>query len=179
MKIIGTVFAIALLCQAAPAAFAQMSHGSGHGDAASMSKTMSVKVTNAWARASAKSAKAGAAYLTLENAGDAADKLVSASTPVSGRAELHTHIKDGNVMRMREVQHIEVGPHAKVSLKPGGLHVMLMDLKGPLEKGSHFPLTLVFEKAGPVTVEVAIQAAGAMGSGGGKDGAHGHGGVKH
>jgi copper(I)-binding protein len=134
-----------------------------------------VKVSEPWARAAGKRAHAAVAYLTLENFGDAADKLVSASTPAAGRVELHTHIKDGDVMRMRPVQSIEVGPHAKVTLKPGGLHLMLLDLKGPLEKGVTFPLTLRFEKAGEVTVEVAIQAAGAMGAGhGGHGKGHGH-----
>ena len=101
---------------------------------------------------------------------------MSASTPVANKAELHTHIKDGDVMKMREVQSIEIGPHSKVMLKPGGLHVMLMGLKEPLVKGSHFPLTLVFEKAGKMTVDVSVEGVAAMGD----DGGHGmHGGMKH
>jgi copper(I)-binding protein len=172
MKRLSTVFAFVLLTQAGTAALAQMSHdkpGTGH--------TMSgVEVTQAWARASAKMARAGAAYVTLENAGDAPDKLVSASTPVAKKAELHTHIKDGDVMKMRAVQSIEVGPHAKVALKPGGLHIMLMGLKAPLDKGTHFPLTLVFEKAGKMTVDVSVESIAAMGPDGGR-GAHD--GMKH
>jgi copper(I)-binding protein len=101
---------------------------------------------------------------------------VSASAPVANKVELHTHIKDGPVMKMREVASIEVGPHAKVALKPGGLHIMMIGLKKPLEKGSHFPLTLTFEKAGKMTVEVTVEAAGAMGMGG-DHGAHGD--MKH
>lgn len=158
MKRLSTVFAFVLLTQAGTAALAQMNHDKP-----------GVEVTQAWARASAKMARAGAAYVTLENAGDAPDKLVSASTPVAKKAELHTHIKDGDVMKMRAVQSIEVGPHAKVALKPGGLHIMLMGLKAPLDKGTHFPLTLVFEKAGKMTVDVSVEGIAAMGPGGGHD----------
>lgn len=166
MKLMTIIIATAAVLQAASPALAQHMHDA-----------KGVKVAEPWARATGKMAHAGAAYLTLENTGDAGDKLVSASSPAAGRVELHTHIQDGNVMRMRPVQSIEVGPHAKVTLKPGGLHLMMLDLKGPLEKGASFPLTLRFEKAGEVTVEVAIQAAGAMGAGmghGGHGKGHGH-----
>jgi copper(I)-binding protein len=166
MKLMTIIIATAAVLHAASPALAQHMHDA-----------KGVKVSEPWARAAGKMAHAGAAYLTLETAGDAGDKLVAASTPAAGRVELHTHIKDGDVMRMRPVQSIEVGPHAKVTLKPGGLHLMLRDLKGALEKGATFPLTLRFEKAGEVTVEVAIQAAGAMGAGTGHGGhgkGHGH-----
>jgi hypothetical protein len=163
------IIAVAAALQAAPPALAQHMHDAQmHGD-------KSVKVTEPWARAAGRMAHAAVAYLTLENSGDTADKLVAASTPAAGQVVLHMHIKDGDVMRMRPVQSIEVGPHAKVTLKPGGLHLMLLDLKGPLAQGSTFPLTLRFEKAGEVKVEVAVQAAGAMGAGHGEHGkGHGH-----
>lgn len=177
MKFYGYVLAAVLLLQVGPEAFAQTSHGGGHGKMDAGHKTAGVKVTKPWARASAKMARAGAAYMTLENTAEMPDKLLSASTPVAAKAELHTHLKDGAVMRMREVQSIEVGPKATVRLQPGGLHVMLMNLKNPLEKGTNFPLTLVFEKAGAVTVDVTVEAAGAMGTGG--EQGHGHGGMKH
>jgi copper(I)-binding protein len=112
-------------------------------------------------------------YMILENTGNASDRLLSASTPVAKVTELHTHIADGNVMRMRPVKTIDVGPHAKVRLQPGGLHVMLIDLKGPLAAGSSFPLTLKFEKAGEITVDVAVKGAGSMGGEHGQG--HGHG----
>ncbi len=175
MKILTIVFAATLLAQTSPAALAQMSHGmsdDGH-------KMAGVKVSHAWARASAKMARTGAAYVTLENAGAMPDKLVSASAPVADKVELHTHIKDGAVMKMREVESIEVGPHAKVMLKPGGLHIMMIGLKEQLKKGSHFPLTLDFEKAGKVTVDVAIEGPGAMGMGGMKMEGHSAGEMKH
>ena len=136
-----------------------------------------IHASAAWSRATGKMAHSAVVYMELENTGNVSDRLVSASTPVAGRAQLHTEIKDGNVMRMREVKSVEVGPHAKVRLQPSGLHVMLMDLKGPLKKGSHFPITLHFEKAGAVTLDVAVKSPGAlapMGSMGSMGGEHKH-----
>ena len=120
-------------------------------------------VTAAWARAGAPSAKAGAAFLTVTNGGSASDRLIAAETPVADKAELHTHMMDNGVMKMRPVDGIDVAPGTPVTLKPGGLHVMLLGLKQPLTEGSHFPVTLTFDKAGTVTVDVAVQGAAAMG----------------
>ena len=121
-----------------------------------------VTIEKPWARASAGMAKAGAAFMTLRNEG-ATDRLVAASAPVAKVAELHTHIKEGHVMRMRKVEAIEVTGGAVTSLAPGGLHVMLMGLHGPLQEGTSFPLTLTFERAGQMTVDVMVMKAGAMG----------------
>jgi copper(I)-binding protein len=180
LKLIASIFAATLMFQAGGIALAQMSRGSGQdasGTMKDMSKEMTgIEVSRSWARATTSRAHSGAAYVTIMNSGAASDKLVSVSTPVAGRAELHTHIKDGDIMRMRQVQHIEVGPNAMVTLQPGGLHIMMMDLKQPLKKGTTFPMTLVFEKAGETTVEVAVQsiAAKGMDTDRGK-----HGGMKH
>jgi copper(I)-binding protein len=123
-----------------------------------------------WARASAApTVKTGVAYLTLVNVGMEADRLVAAATPVAKKAALHTHTMVGNVMKMRPVQAIEVNPGEPSVLKPGGLHIMLMGLKDPLKEGEHFPLTLTFERAGTVEIQVRIQKPGSMEPG------HGHG----
>lgn len=127
-------------------------------------------VQNPWARATPPTAKNGAAYMVITGGG-AGDRLVSASAPVSERVELHTHIMDGGVAKMREVPAIEVPANGVVELKPGGLHVMLIGLKAPLKEGGTFPLTLKFEKQGTVTVQVPVKALGAMGDAGGH-GAH-------
>lgn len=127
-------------------------------------------VHNPWARATPPTAKNGAAYLVVKG-GVSGDRLVSASAPVSERVELHTHIMDGGVAKMREVPAIEVPANGVVELKPGGLHVMLMGLKAPLKEGGTFPLTLKFEKQGAVTVDVPVKALGAMGDAG-SHGAH-------
>lgn len=112
-----------------------------------------------WARASV--AANGAAYMTISTSGSAPDQLVAAASPVAGKVELHTHIVEGDVMRMRPVKAIEVNVGEPAVLKPGGLHVMLIGLKAPLKEGEKFPLTLTFTKAGTTTVDVAVQSAGA------------------
>lgn len=121
-----------------------------------------------WARATSASARNGAAYLRIANGGPAVDRLLAASSPVAGRAELHTHLNEDGVMKMRQVAAIELPPGATVTFAPSGLHVMLFDLTGQLKPGATFPLTLTFEKAGSRTVTVTVQSAGARGP------AHGH-----
>lgn len=130
----------------------------------------SLKIENPWARATAASARNGGAFLAISNTGAQADKLVNASSTVAARTELHTTIDDNGVMKMRHVPAIEVPAGGMAMLKPGGFHVMLMDLKAPLTEGQTFPLTLTFERAGNVTVDVTVGKPGAMGGMGG----HGH-----
>lgn len=123
-----------------------------------------VEVTEAWARATTSSARSGGAFLTLKATG-AADRVVSASSPVAEKVELHETIRDGNVMRMREVPQLVVPAGEKVVLQPGAQHIMLIGLKKPLNRGESFPLTITFEKAPAVTITVTVQAAGAGGMG--------------
>ncbi|MFZ1414656.1 MAG: copper chaperone PCu(A)C [Defluviicoccus sp.] len=118
-----------------------------------------LKIDHPWARASAGAAANGAAYMTITTAGTATDQLVKAASPVADKVELHTHILDGDVMRMRPVSGITVNVGEPAVLRPGGLHVMLIGLKEPLKQGGQFPLTLTFEKAGTVTVQVDVEAA--------------------
>lgn len=153
----------AMLCAVAAPALA--------GDAA----VGSLAIQNAWARASAGQARNGAAFLTIVNKGAAADTLVSAAAGVSKTVELHTHIKEGEVMKMRPVESIAVPAGGTVELKPGGDHVMFIGLTQALTQGGSFPLTLTFAKAGEVKVTVDIQGVGAMGMSGTMD--HGH--MKH
>ena len=112
-----------------------------------------------WTRAAGPGGQ-GAGFLTIRNTG-AADRLLSASTPAAGRTELHTMLRDGDIMRMRQVEAIAVPANGAVSLAPGGLHIMLLGLTRPLVVGESVPLTLVFEQAGAVTLQLAVQAAGA------------------
>lgn len=105
----------------------------------------------------------GAAFMTLRNTGQEPDRLVAASSPIARVVELHTHIREGEVMRMRPVQDIPVPPGQTVHLRPGGLHVMLIGLTEPLRQGTEVPLTLRFARAGEVTVRLEVQAAGARG----------------
>lgn len=106
-----------------------------------------VKVERAWIRARLPGQDASAGYMTLTNAGSAARKLVAASTSAAGSTELHQMSMDGDVMRMRAVDAIDLPAGQTVELKPGGFHLMLMKLKTPLAKNTSVPLTLTFEDA--------------------------------
>ncbi len=126
-------------------------------------------VEQPWTRAAGQGGQ-GAGYMTLRNAGPQPDRLLSAESPAAQRVELHTHIRDGEVMRMRPVADIPVPAGGSTVLQPGGLHLMLIGLTRPLAVGEAVPVTLRFERAGTVTVNLAVQAAGARGPAG-----HGHG----
>jgi copper(I)-binding protein len=118
-------------------------------------------VGHPWARASAGAAPTGAAYLTIENRGDKPDRLIAVATPASRRAELHTHLEENGVMKMRQVEGgIELPAGATVALVPGGLHVMMMGLAAPLKEGERFPMTLTFEQAGDLQVEIKVESMG-------------------
>lgn len=125
-----------------------------------------VAVEKAWARASAGKAANGGAYMTILNGGKEGDRLIAAAADVSRKVELHTHINENGVMRMRQVDGIEVPAGKGVMLRPGSYHVMFMGLDKPLKEGDKFPLTLTFEKAGKKTVEVTVMGVGAMKPGG-------------
>jgi copper(I)-binding protein len=126
---------------------------------AALAQTGTVEI----ARASPGGAQNGAAYLTMKS--PTADRLTAAASPVANRVELHLSTMDGGVMRMREVLAIDLPPGETVTLKPGGLHVMLMGLKQPLRPGETIPLTLEFEKAGKLEITAAVGPVGAAGPG--------------
>ncbi|MGE5203325.1 MAG: copper chaperone PCu(A)C [Acidobacteriota bacterium] len=125
-----------------------------------------LEVEQVWARATPAGARTGAIYLTVVNRTGADDKLVGASTPAAREAQLHTMIDDNGVMKMRPLASIEIKAGATVTLKPGGMHVMLVGLDKPLKPGASFPLTLEFEKGGKRELTVSVAKAGAMGMGG-------------
>jgi hypothetical protein len=120
-----------------------------------------ITAQSVWARATPPGATTGAVYLTLRNRSATADQLVSASTPVAGVAGVHSERMTHGVMEMRPVNALDLAAGAAVTLKPGGLHIMLMALKQPLRRGTHFPLTLRFAHAAPLTVDVEVAKIGA------------------
>lgn len=123
----------------------------------------SIAVTEPWSRETAQGQNAGGAFMTIANTGTAADRLTGGSTPVAGRVEIHTVSMDDGVMRMRQLADgLEVPAGGAVTLKPGSVHVMLMDLKQPLKAGDTVPLTLTFKGAGTVETELEVRAAGTM-----------------
>jgi len=125
-------------------------------------KLGSLEIIHPWARASIGQGKTGAAYVVVSNEGSEPDRLIAASTDIAEKASLHTHIMADGVMKMRPVDAIEIAPGEPAVLEPGGLHIMLIGLKAPLVEGTSFPLTLTFEKAGSIEVEVKVQEATEM-----------------
>ena len=128
---------------------------------AALAQPTQLEVSNAWARATPGKAENGAAYLTIRSPN--ADRLVSVSSPVAKKAELHTMSMAGMVMKMRPLDSLDIPAGQPVTLKPGGEHIMLLGLEHPLREGQSFPLTLSFEKAGTRTVNVAVEKPGAAG----------------
>ena len=122
--------------------------------------TGQVMVHDAWARASAGAASMAAVYLALTG-GAQPDRLTGVSTPVAAMAGVHESTANGGVMRMRAVNALPIFPNKTVTLAPGGYHIMLMELSHPLVAGQTFPMTVTFEHAAPVTVEVRVLAIGA------------------
>ena len=117
----------------------------------------SLHIGHPYARATVAGQPSGGAFLSIENKGKEADKLISVSSPVAKSAEIHTMSMDGNVMKMREVGEIELAPASTVNMIPGnGYHIMLIGLTQPLKAGDKFPLTLTFQKAGKVEVSVHV-----------------------
>jgi periplasmic copper chaperone A len=131
--------------------------------AGATAQTGDPQVTNAWARATPGAAQTAAAYVTMMSA--AGDRLTAVSTPAAQKADLHTMTMDGNVMKMRQVDGIDLPPGQAVTLKPGGYHIMLTGLAQPLKEGQTFPLTLTFANAGAHDVTVTVQKVGATGPG--------------
>ena len=131
-------------------------------------------VKEPWARATVAQQKASGAFMQLQSA--KGGKLLSASSPVAGVVEIHEMAMEGNVMKMRAVPSLDLPAGKTVDLKPGGYHVMLMDLKKPLAAGDTVPLTLVVESAGQrETVEVKVTVRPLSGAGAPADkGHHGH-----
>jgi copper(I)-binding protein len=136
-------------------------------------KAGELTIEHPWARATAPSQPNGAAYMAVTNDGPA-DRIVGAASPVAARVELHTHDMDNaGVMRMRQVEAIELPTGETTALEPGGLHVMLFDLESHLVEGETFPLTLTLENAGAVELEVQVEAV-TYGVGGTAKMGHGH-----
>lgn len=146
---------------------AQAHHGQGHVQHVQHTHGATalgpLRIEAPWTRA-ALEGRQGAGFMTIRNTGTVADRLVAASSPVAGRMELHTHIRDGDVMRMRPVQDIPVPAGGSATLEPGGLHLMFMGLNRALVEGTRIPVTLRFAEAGEVTLELEVRSAGARGA---------------
>ena len=127
----------------------------------------SIHVSQPWARATPKGATSGAAYMTVTNNGKTPDRVACISSDASAECQIHSMTMDNNgVMVMRPVEGgLEIKPGETVTLKPGGLHMMLLNLKHPLEQGNSLQATLKFDSAGTLQVDYPIAAMGAAGPG--------------
>jgi len=124
-------------------------------------KAGSLEVKHPWARATPKGAAVAGGYMTITNNGTVADRLVSFSSPVAGKFEMHEMKMDNGVMKMRPLPNgIEIKPGQTVEFKPGSYHLMFMELKQPFEKDKRVKGTLRFEKAGMLEVEYVVEAIG-------------------
>jgi copper(I)-binding protein len=133
-----------------------------------------MKIGHPWARSTPKGGKVGAAYMTLTNTGTEPDRLTAGTAAIAGKVELHEVTEAGGVMKMRALpKGLEIKPGETIALKPGSFHVMLVDLKEPLVKGTKFTGTLVFEKAGSIEVEYRVEDKGSAGSEGDHGDHHG------
>lgn len=120
-----------------------------------------VSVGHPYARTTVQGQTVGAAYLSLENRGSTVDRLVAVNVPadVAAKTQIHTMSQQGNVMRMSEVDGIDLPLSAKIDMRPGdGYHIMLIGLKKRLVTGEKIPLTLSFAKAGTIEVNLNVEA---------------------
>ena len=123
-------------------------------------------ITQPWSRATPGGAKVAGGYLTIENKGSTSDRLIGGSADVAARVEVHEMATDNGVMTMRPLDGgLTIEPGKSVKLAPGGIHLMMFDLRSPLKKGDKLPVTLEFEKAGKVKISFDIQGVGAQAPG--------------
>lgn len=127
-------------------------------------KVGNLLITQAWSRATPGGAKVGGGYLTITNAGSTPDRLIGGSTDIAGKVQVHEMTMNNGVMSMRPLDKgLVIEPGTTVKLSPGGMHLMLLDLKGSLKQGEKVPVTLEFEKAGKVSITLDVQGIGAQG----------------
>jgi copper(I)-binding protein len=125
-----------------------------------------IHISEPWARATPKGASSGAAYMTITNSGTAPNHVNCVSSNISAQCQIHTMMMDNGVMKMRPLEGgVEIKPGETVTLKPSGLHLMLMDLKRALKQGDAVEATLQFDKAGTVKVTFPVAAIGATAPG--------------
>jgi copper(I)-binding protein len=145
-------FPIAVLAVALTAAF---------GAAAADYSGAGLKVVNPWARATPPGASTAVGYMKLTNTSGAPLTVVGGSTAVAERVEIHSMSMEGGVMRMRPVPSVDIEPGGTVELKSGGLHVMLIGLKRPLQQGEMVPMTLRLSSGANIEIKLHVEGMGA------------------
>lgn len=115
-----------------------------------------ITVQDPYVRLAPPNAPATGAFMVIKNNGDKEVKVLKADNPASRVTELHTHLNEGGVMKMRPVPSIDIKAKGEAVLKPGGLHVMLIDLKAPMKEGDSVPITLTFDDGSSKQVEAKV-----------------------
>ncbi len=140
----------------------------------------SLKIGHPWSRATPGGAKVAGGYVTVTNTGTEPDRLVGGSLSEAGRTELHSMSMQGDVMKMAPIEGgVAIAPGQTIKLAPGGNHMMFMDLKTQLKQGARIKGTLVFERAGTVPVEFAVESIAAKSPANSPAEGHDHSGHKH
>lgn len=122
-----------------------------------------VEIDKPWTRATPPGARMAAGYMTIRNKSASPDRLLSVTSAGAARVETHVTIKDGDIVRMREVKGYDVPANGMLELKPGGSHLMFVDIKQPFKDGETIPATLKFEKAGEVKIDFRVGRPGTSG----------------
>jgi copper(I)-binding protein len=144
-----------------PAALLALSLAFGGSAAAHDYSAGPIKIDHPWSRATPKGASVAGGYMKITNTGTTPDRLIGGSVEAARRFEIHEMSMEGGVMKMREMpKGVEIAPGATVELKPGGYHVMMMNLSKQFMQGDKVKGTLTFEKAGKIDVEFAVEAVG-------------------
>lgn len=120
-----------------------------------------IKLERGWSPATPPGARVAAGYVAIGNAANAPDRLLGAESPLAARVEMHVATMEAEVMKMREAKSLEVPAKETLELKPGGAHLMFVDLARPFKEGDQVPVTLRFERAGEVTTRFRVARLGA------------------
>lgn len=125
-------------------------------------KAGSLEIMSPWSRATPKGASTAIGYMTIKNNGTASDRLIGGSINVADGFQLHSMTMENGVAKMREFKGVDIKPGQTIEFKPGGSHVMFVNLKHPLSKGEPVNGTLVFEQADKVQIEYSVEGIGAQ-----------------
>lgn len=146
MKAMNAIFVTTLLAVTTMA----QAHDYKHGD---------IHIEHPWSKQVPPTSQVAAAFFSVMNHSNTADELISASSPIAAKTELHAHIHEDGMMKMREIETIKIPAHDTQNLQPGGYHIMFFDLEKVPALGETFPLTLNFKQAGTVNIEVKVEEA--------------------
>lgn len=122
--------------------------------------TGDIEIDHPWSREAPPTATVIAGFFQLKNNAQQDDYLISASTPVAKRVEIHTHEMSDGMMQMKQIDRVKVAAQEAVMFKPGGYHLMIFNPEKAYKQGERFPMTLTFQNAGEVQVELAVEKNG-------------------